>query len=123
VRAANAYFHRVDEQSAEKGRIWIDNRNAWAGDTWVEITLSDAEGGATRVEVESKGHGINAPAWNRSRRDITEFLRQLALEIKTISASTPSVEERLLSLDALRAKGLVSETEYAEQRKAILSSL
>ncbi|MBX7258080.1 MAG: SHOCT domain-containing protein [Candidatus Hydrogenedentes bacterium] len=45
--------------------------------------------------------------------------------IQTIeeNAEVKSVEERLAKLDELRGKGLVSETEYAEQRERILNDL
>ncbi len=68
---------------------------------------------------------IQADEQRDSDRDATALAKAMQ-EHMASPASTdppPTVQERLAQLDALRAQGHISDTEYDEKRRAILDSL
>jgi hypothetical protein len=73
------------------------------------------EGEATAVSLLSED-GINATY-------LASNLRPQQTQPTEQAVGPRSVAERLAELDDLRAKGLVTEAEYAERRAAILASL
>ncbi|WP_461517234.1 SHOCT domain-containing protein [Porticoccus sp.] len=86
---------------------------------WFLIDLHEAtQGFATREEAAKQNEMI------RKRREIEEILGQPIPGYATpVAVPVRSAEDRLVSLNSLKEKGLISEEEYAIKRKQILDEL
>lgn len=89
-RAARAYFGTVDEQDAVAGWLKVRDRNGWYGDSQVEIRLTDAGGGATRVNVEVTRLAVE---WlqDREHQVLDKYLARLETEIRTVRSLRDSL--------------------------------
>lgn len=73
LKAALAYFKRVDERDPAAARLVVHDKNGWYGDTDVVIRVQDAGEGRSRVEVSAEGE--------RPRMVLEKYLERLATEV------------------------------------------
>lgn len=89
-RAARGYFGTVDEQDAAAGWLKVRDHNGWYGDSQVDIRLSDAGGGGTRVNVEVTRLAVE---WlqDREHQVLDRYLARLETEIRTVRSLRDSL--------------------------------
>jgi hypothetical protein len=99
---------------------------------WVVIDLNLAALGYREEQIPEEQRKTAEKAKQEAakltleRRQMREEMARLRQQIKDLSAgggSVKTVEERLATLDALRARKLVTEEEYARRRNEILNDL
>jgi len=99
---------------------------------WVVIDLALAAAGYREAQVPEEQRKTAEKAKQEAakltieRRQMREEMARLRQQIKDLSVgggSVKTVEERLATLDALRARKLVTEEEYRKRRDEILNDL
>jgi hypothetical protein len=123
----------VDEASPLAGHLSVKtSMSAFSWGEKVAISVLEAGPSRSRVQIGSAAktifgsgttHGKNRKNVQRIIAATSEVLEQHRNESSAEPGSGADVEERLRRLADLRARGVVSDTEYAERRAQILSEI
>jgi hypothetical protein len=127
IRAISSYMHHVDEVDRKNHVIRVVDDEFWAGNTETNFTLVKQPDGRIRVDGLSQSHGNPSIGGVRERHVLKEIFQRLDIEMQApplqVVPSTPTVEDRLRTLDQLHDQGLITDDEYQSKRKEILKGL